>query len=137
MDVSDVIYRINPSVTNDELNALFAAAWLEHSWHDFHSILNRSLAFVCAYRAERLVGFVNLAWDGGIHTFILDTTVHPSVRRCGIGRQLVRQAVAVARVSGIVWLHVDFEPNLRDFYKQCGFQNTEAGLMRLEPSNRT
>ena len=133
---ADVVYRICPSVTNDELNRLFAASWPDYTWSDFHPILNRSLAFVCAYHGERLVGFVNLAWDGGIHGFILDTTVHPDMRRCGIGRQLVMQAVAVAQDRGIEWVHVDFEPHLLDFYRQCGFQHTEAGLIHLMPNNR-
>ena len=79
-----------------------------------------------------MVGFVNVAWDGGIHAFIIDTTVHPSVRRNGIGRELVRRAAEAARTEGIVWLHVDFEPHLRAFYSACGFTPTEAGLMRLD-----
>ncbi len=127
----DIIYRISPSVTNDEVNALFAAAWSDYTWHDFYPILNQSLAFVCAYHGEHLIGFINLAWDGGIHAFVLDTTVYPTVRRRGIGQQLVRHAV-VAHDCGIAWLHVDFEPHLRDFYQQCGFQQTSAGLMRLQ-----
>jgi GNAT superfamily N-acetyltransferase len=119
-------------VTNEDLNALFAASWPEHPWCDFHSILSHSLAYVCAYQGERLVGYVNLAWDGGIHAFVLDTTVHPGTRRRGIGTELVKRAGAVARERGIVWLHVDFEPHLREFYRRCGFRHTEAGLMRLQ-----
>ena len=44
-------------------------------------MLARSLTYVAAYDTvgggEQLVGFVNVAWDGGIHAFLLDTTVHP------------------------------------------------------------
>lgn len=57
--------------------------------------------------------------------------MHPALRRRGIGRELVRRAADVARAQGIEWLHVDFEPHLRDFYAGCGFGPTEAGLMRL------
>jgi ribosomal protein S18 acetylase RimI-like enzyme len=123
-------------VTNDELNTLFAASWPNHIWCDCRPILEQSLAFVCAYQAERLVGFVNLAWDGGIHAFVLDTTVHPELRQRGIGQQLVRQAAVVAQERGIEWLHVDFEPHLLGFYQRCGFQHTEAGLIHLKPNNR-
>jgi GNAT superfamily N-acetyltransferase len=118
-------------VTNDELNELFKVAWPEHQWRDFHHILTRSLSFVCAYHAGRLIGFVNLAWDGGIHAFILDTTVHPDARRNGIGVKLVKQAAEIAQSQGIKWLHVDYEPHLREFYQKCGFKYTEAGLMAL------
>lgn len=128
---SDVTYSVSPLVTNDELNTLFAAAWREHSARDFSTILNRSLAFVCAYHSTDLIGFVNLAWDGGIHAFVLDTTVHPEYQRRGIGRKLVQQATAVAKEHGMEWLHVDFEPHLQHFYDGCGFKPTNAGLINL------
>ena len=132
---ADIVYRTNPAVSNDELNALFAAAWSEHSGRDFSPILERSLAFVCAYQTERLIGFVNLAWDGGIHAFLLDTTVHPDLQRRGIGRRLVERAAEAARDRGIVWLHVDCEPRWTAFYRGCGFRHTEAGLMCLGPAD--
>jgi N-acetylglutamate synthase-like GNAT family acetyltransferase len=110
---------------------LFSAAWPNHRWHDFNPILTQSLTFICAYQANQLVGFVNLAWDGGIHAFILDTTVHPNVRRQGIGIKLVTLAAETARQKGIKWLHVDYEPHLSTFYQKCGFRHTEAGLMAL------
>ena len=59
----EVGYRVNPSVPAEDLNTLFTAAWDEHSWIDFDSILCRSLGFVCTYREERLIGFVNPACD--------------------------------------------------------------------------
>lgn len=124
-------YRISPTVANEELNVLFAPSWPNHTWCDFETRLARSLLYVCAYADGQLVGFVNVAWDGGIHAFMLDTTVHPSQRRRGVGRQLVIRASDEARARGIEWLHVDFEPHLRQFYASCCFVPTEAGLMRL------
>jgi GNAT superfamily N-acetyltransferase len=126
-----VMYSVNPSVTNEQLNRLFAESWENHEAGNFEPILSRSLAYVCAYCERRLVGFINVAWDGGIHAFLLDTTVHPDVRRNGIGQELVRRAAAAARAHGIVWLHVDFEPHLTEFYRSCGFTHTEAGVLRL------
>jgi len=128
---SGITYQVSPHMTNDELNALFAAAWEGHTPTDFISILSRSLAFVCAYHSTRLIGFVNLAWDGGIHAFVLDTTVHSDYRRRGIGREIARQARAVAKERAIEWLHVDFEPHLQAFYNACGFKPTTAGLINL------
>lgn len=126
-----ITYRVSPTVGNDELNALFAAAWEGHTARDFAPILARSLAYVCAYVAGELVGFVNLPWDGGIHAFLLDTTVHPAHQRQGIGSHLVTLAAAEARRCGIRWLHVDYEPHLEAFYRGCGFQPSPAGVMRL------
>ena len=126
-------YRISPAVSNDELNDLFDASWPDHERSDYAPVLERSLAYVCAYDGGRLIGFVNLAWDGGVHAFLLDTTVHPGWRRRGIGRGLVRHAARVAQDRGLHWLHVDFEPELRGFYEGCGFEPTDAGVMRLAP----
>ncbi len=126
-------YKLSPPVSDAQLNALFAAAWTKHTASDFQPILQHSLAYVCAYREEALVGFVNLAWDGGIHAFLLDTTVHPTLQRQGLGRELVARAVATARDRGIQWVHVDYEPHLCDFYRRCGFRPTAAGLIQLTP----
>ena len=131
--MADLVYLVSPRLTNEELNALHDATWEDHARRDFRPVLSRSLAFVCAYHEGRLVGFVNLAWDGGEHAFILDTLVHPEFRRRGIGRELVTRAVAEAGERGLKWVHVDFEPHLQKFYEQCGFRNTAAGLIRLKP----
>jgi ribosomal protein S18 acetylase RimI-like enzyme len=109
----EVVYCINPPVTNEALNSLFDAAWSQHDWRGFQSVVSRSPTYVCAYQGDRLIGFVNLAWDGGLHAFVLDTTVHPEMRRQGIGQQLVRHAVMVAHERGVEWVHVDFEPHYR------------------------
>jgi ribosomal protein S18 acetylase RimI-like enzyme len=129
--MSEVIYRVSPPVDNAALNELFAASWPDHITSDFLQVLRRSLAYICAYDGERLIGFVNLAWDGGIHAFLLDTTVHPASQRRGIGQHLVREAARIAQERGIHWLHVDYEPHLETFYQSCGFRPTLAGLMQL------
>lgn len=77
------------------------------------------------------MGFVNVAWDGGQHAFILDTSVHRDWQRQGIATRLVAEAAAAARERGATWLHVDYEPHLEGFYRGCGFTPTPAGLIRL------
>lgn len=129
--MAELVYRVSPRLSNEELNALFSVVWPDHTWCDYEPVLGRSLAFVCAYREGLLVGFVNLAWDGGEHAFVLDTAVHVEFRRRGIGRELVLRAVAEAEARGLKWVHVDFEPHLRGFYEGCGFRDTAAGLIRL------
>ncbi len=128
---SGIEFRLRPALPDDALNALFAAAWPDHEPRAFATILEHSLAWVGAFAEERLVGFVNVAWDGGSHAFLLDTTVHPDFRRRGVGTQLVRQATAAARESGAEWLHVDYEPHLEGFYRGCEFRPTAAGLIHL------
>ncbi|ARO30641.1 GCN5-related N-acetyltransferase protein [Rhizobium sp. NXC14] len=123
--------RIDPFPSPAELTSLWSAAWNTPEAPDFSRILPRSLAHIGAYHANRLVGFVNVAWDGGIHAFLLDTSVHPDMRRQGIATRMVRQATGIARERGAEWLHVDFEPHLAGFYRACGFTPTAAGLIKL------
>ena len=127
-----VIYKVAPRVTDAELNTLFAAAWAAYEVRAFGRVLERALSYICAYDENRLIGFVNVAWDGGVHGFILDTTVHPDYRRRGIGARLVEKAVKVAKARGLTWLHVDYEAGLEPFYTERGFHPTEAGLMNLK-----
>jgi len=134
MSPNNISYHIQLAVSNDDLNAFFAVAWPNHAWRDFQPILKHSLAYVCGYANNCLIGFVNLAWDGGIHAFLLDTSVHPDWRHRGIGRQLVLHAITVARERGMEWLHADYEPQLEGFYRACEFQPTLAGLIALQPA---
>jgi ribosomal protein S18 acetylase RimI-like enzyme len=79
-----------------------------------------------------LVGWVNVAWDGAGHAFILDTIVAGTHRRRGIATRLVAAGTAGARDAGCEWLHVDFEDHLTAFYfDACGFSATKGGLIRL------
>ncbi|HVX42667.1 MAG TPA: GNAT family N-acetyltransferase [Mycobacteriales bacterium] len=100
--------------------------------HGWAAQLERhALTWVGAFDGSVLIGFVQVAWDGGVHAFILDTAVDPAYRRRGIGRAVVRVAAEKAAAAGCEWLHVDFEPHLRAFYAACGFRPTDAGLIRL------
>ncbi|NSZ15679.1 GNAT family N-acetyltransferase [Agrobacterium vitis] len=127
-----VILRIDPFPSEDELNLLWLKAWSSPDRKEFTSVLLRSLTHIGAYEDDLLVGFVNVAWDGGIHAFILDTCVDPRIRRQGVATRMVVAATNVARERGAKWLHVDFQPNLTSFYRKCGFRHTEAGLMELK-----
>ncbi|MFJ1599967.1 GNAT family N-acetyltransferase [Streptomyces sp. NPDC088261] len=100
---------------------------------DWHARLRRhSLGWVCARDGDHLIGFVNVAWDGGVHAFVLDTVVARRHRSRGVGATLVRTAADRARAAGCDWLHVDFEEKLRSFYfDACGFRPSAAGLIAL------
>ncbi len=103
------------------LGALFVAAW-STSKPGHERVLAHSFTWVAASSGDELVGFANVAWDGGAHFFLLDTTVHPSWMRGGIGRRLVEEAIEACRGRG-EWLHVDAaEELMTGFYQRCGFQ---------------
>ena len=132
-----IAYHWRGAFDNAELNALHAEAFahrvLEDDW--VAQVERHSLGWVCARDGDggALVGFVNVAWDGGVHAFILDTMVRARAARQGIGTQLVAIATAEARAAGCEWLHVDFEDHLRAFYfRACRFTPTNAGLIALK-----
>lgn len=126
-----VSFRLDPFPSEEELGPLWHAAWGSGWSGDLAFILTRSLVHVGAYAGDRLVGYVNVAWDGGVHAFLLDTTVDPEFQRRGIATELVRRATEAARARGAGWLHVDYEPQLEGFYAGCGFRPTAAGLIAL------
>ncbi|MCM2576835.1 GNAT family N-acetyltransferase [Streptomyces meridianus] len=121
-------------VDNASLNALHAEGFggppgTVDWWTRLH---RHSLGWVCAREAGALVGFVNVAWDGGAHAFLLDTVVAERCRGRGLGAALVATAAGEARAARCAWLHVDFEEHLRRFYLDaCGFRETAAGLIAL------
>ena len=127
-----VAFRIDPPLDDAALNDLFARAWPDHTPGTYQTILDRSLGYLGAFVGERLIGFVNLATDGGEHAFLLDPTVDTAYRRRGIGLELVKQAADLARQRGSKWLHVDYEPALVAFYRAAGFRDSLAGVMRLD-----
>lgn len=131
--MSEVIYRAKPPLSNAELNVLYGSAWPHHVDCDCKRGLDLCLTFFGAYSPEgALIGFVKVAWDGDIHAFLLDPTVHPNWQRRGIGKELVRLATEAAREQGLEWLHVDYQDHLEHFYAECGFRPTLAGLIKLD-----
>lgn len=129
-------YEWRGHVESPEVEALHAEAFRHEVVEGFdweNQLLRHSLGWVCARAGDELVGFVNVAWDGAAHAFVLDTMVTGRVGRRGVGTKLVAIAVRHARAAGCEWLHVDFEDHLRSFYfEACGFAPTNAGLISLK-----
>ena len=129
-----ITYEWRGEFANAAVNALHAEGFhhpaLDIDWHI--QVHRHSLGWVCAFEVARLIGFVNVAWDGGVHAFIVDTLVAPERRHAGVGRGLLEVALRESRGAGCEWLHVDFEEDLREFYVgACGFAPTPAGLIAL------
>jgi ribosomal protein S18 acetylase RimI-like enzyme len=132
-----VEYRWRGEASDAELVGLVEAhgGHSEAGWWD--QIRPFSLGWVTArLAAGELIGFVNVAWDGGDHAFLIDTKVASAYQRRGIATKLVAEATRQARAAGCEWLHVDFEEYLAPFYfGACGFRTTEAGLINLRATS--
>jgi GNAT superfamily N-acetyltransferase len=138
-----VSYEWRGSFENPEVNGLHAEAFqtrlyadadadadAERDWNDL--LATHSLGWVVARDDSRLVGFVNVAWDGFTHAWIQDTMVAHQARRQGIGTHMIEITRSECQRSGCGWLHADFDEDLGNFYFQsCGFTPTSAGLIRL------
>jgi len=130
---ADVRFAWRGDATDDELVALTRSYGgnAEVGW--WNRIRPHSLGWVTA-RLDNgtLIGFVNVAWDGGDHAFLIDTKVSIDHQRRGIGTELVGIAARHAKEAGCEWMEVDFDDHLASFYyDSCGFAPTPAGLLHL------
>jgi GNAT superfamily N-acetyltransferase len=126
--------RARPPIDDAELSGLHARAFRGapqvQPWAE--RLARHSLTWVGAFDGERMVGFTNVVWDGGVHAFLLDVVVEPGRHGEGIGTAVVAEAVRLAGAAGCEWLHVDFVPEHAAFYlDRGGFTRTDAGVLRL------
>lgn len=126
--------RDRPAVDDAELSGLHARAFRApfqlQPWAE--RLAGHSLTWVGAFDGGRMVGFANVAWDGGVHAFLLDVVVEPVRQGEGIGAAVVAEAARLAGEAGCEWLHVDFVPEHTAFYlDRCGFGRSDAGVIRL------
>ena len=129
----DLDYRWRGDLDGEELFSLTRSCGGQPSVGWWDRIRPHRLGWIAARSREgSLVGFVNVAWDGCDHAFLLDPKVRPDHRHAGVGTELVLRAAAQAREAGCEWLHVDFDDDLAPFYfNACGLQPTQAGLIHL------
>ena len=132
-----ISYEWRGSFDNAEVNGLHAEAFETRAYSDGERnwialLAKHSLGWVVARDGRRLVGFVNVVWDGSSHSWIQDTMVANADRNRGIGTQMIEFVRSECHRAGCEWLHVDFDEDLGKFYFQsCGFTPTSAGLLRL------
>jgi GNAT superfamily N-acetyltransferase len=132
VEENGVVYRWRAIVDDRDVDDLHADAFGEtpgrYRWRRSRPL---SLGWVTASEDGRLIGFLNVAWDGNRHAFLLDTAVASDRQRRGIGRHVVARALEEAHKAGCEWVHVDYERHLSDFYAACGFTPTTGGLRLL------
>lgn len=121
-----ISYRERCAVDDVALSQLHAAAFGEtpRLVHWGERLVRHSLTWFGALDDDRLVGFVNVAWDGDRHAFLLDAVVAPPRQRHGIGAELVGRAVRTAADAGCTWLHADYADDLTPFFTRCGVPRT-------------
>lgn len=134
MSASDLVVEWRGQFESADVEGLhaegFGHAVVDFDWRG--QVERHSLGWVTARIGDELIGWVNVAWDGAGHAFILDTVVAKSGRRQGVATRLVEVAIDRTRAAGCEWLHVDFDDELRPLYiDACGFTPTPAGVIAL------
>ena len=131
--VADVAFAWRGPIADEEMVDLVESHGGRPAPGWWLQIRDHSLGWVTARdRDGVVVGFVNVAWDGGDHAFLIDTKTRGDRQHQGIGTELVQHAATQAKAAGCEWLHVDFAPQHAPFYVQaCGFRPTDAGLVHL------
>lgn len=126
-----MIIEQNSDITSDEINSLMSLCWDDFEEVDYQHILDKSLAYITARYDSQLIGFYNLAWDGGRHATIFDLNVHPDYRHQGVALEMLKMAPIIAKKNNIKFLHVDFDLKLEKLYKKAGFEMISAGIIQL------
>lgn len=124
---------ISPAaIDRAQLDQLFLRGWGAPRPH-YEQVLERSFAWVTAHRDGRLLGFANVAWDGGSNYFLLDLTIDPSCAdQDEIFKDMIEAAVDRCRKEGGS-LRIDAPDELlKSFFQPMGFKPVSAGVMNLK-----
>ena len=91
-------------------------------------------AVECAVFGSRIVGFYALSGDGPTRE-LEHMWVDPAYMGRGVGRRLLRHAVAALRAAGCACLEIASDPNAEGFYLKYGA--VRVGQVPARPEGRT
>ena len=94
--MTGVEYEWRGAISNTEMVALvdFQGGNSQAGW--WNRVRPHSLGWVVAPVDDNIVGFVNVAWDGGDHAFLIDTKVRRDMQRRGVGSRVAADSAAGA-----------------------------------------
>lgn len=129
--IAAVEWRVREQVPNEALCTLFSKAYNIDLSLDFNPILDKSLTWLTAWRDGSLVGFINAAWDGFKHAFLVDRTAltdEPEVRN----QLILTMLDTIARDHPSVdKVHLDCDPGEVSVLESRGLQQMPAGIVFL------
>lgn len=123
---------VSPSAVDlSQLNQLFTRVWGAPK-PNYEQVLGRSFAWVMVYRDGKLLGFANVAWDGGPNFFLLDVSIDPSsADEDKIFTDMIEAAVQRCRKEGGS-MRVDApEELLKSYFQPLGFKPVSAAVINL------
>jgi aralkylamine N-acetyltransferase len=112
-----------------------AADWWEQAAEpdpqDVSRLVAGSYCFLAAFLDGRLVAMGRAISDGVSDAYIQDVTVEKSLRRRGIGSELVRKMTQRLEMDGIRWIGLIAAGNTEGFYLPLGFQPVPGAASML------
>jgi len=134
----NVEIRRNQAVEPREIEDLRVEVGWDRSSGTYGTTLKRHLAwFTARDEGGSLIGYVSLLSDGISDALLVDLMVHPDHRHAGIGGKLVKSAVSFAKAEGVRCVQVTFEPELEQFYEECGFRLMKGGIIDFSKTEWT
>jgi GNAT superfamily N-acetyltransferase len=122
--------RRNVNLAGKEVEDLRGAVGWDRMDGHYDRILKRSYTHFSAHENDgRLIGFVDVISEGIADAFLVDLMVHPDYQGRGVGKALVLHAIDSLRADGILTTEVIFEPRLESFYRACGFEILQSGII--------
>lgn len=121
----EITYRDDLRPEPERIVALYRAAALNRPLDDparIGRMYNAANLVLTAWVGAQLVGILRAWSDGGFLAYIADLAVDPAQQRRGIGRELLRRAVA-SDPEVIYLLHA--APTAMDFYRHTGWRAME------------
>lgn len=120
-------YRHDIRPSPQQIAALYQHAGLKRPVHDLPRLQRMfegaNLVF-SAWEGERLVGVLRGWTDSAWVGWIADLAVHPDFQKLGIGKELLRRAIAT---SPEVTFNLRASDIARDYYTHLGWQKIENG----------
>jgi len=122
-------------VTDAEIGELRAAVGWDHEAGTYDRVLKGVHTYFIVRDKGKLIGFVSVISDGVADAFLVDLMVHPDFQRQGLGKLLVRETVKYAKSIGVQCVHVTYNRDLEDFYRDCGFHIFGGGIIDFRNMN--
>ena len=120
------------AIDRNQLDRLFTRVWGAPK-PNYEQVLERSFAWVLVFRGGQLLGFANVAWDGGPNYFLMDLSIDPS---CAEDDQIFKGMIEAAvqrcqKEGGSVRIDAP-EDLLQSFFQPLGFRRVTAGVIHLQ-----
>jgi ribosomal protein S18 acetylase RimI-like enzyme len=85
---------------------------------------------------ETLVASARVVSDGVYYARMYDVVVHEADRGQGLGERLVRETVEHPALDGVEAVSLGCEPDLVEFYEDCGFEPPPMELRQVSYGRR-